>query len=117
MGRMCLRKAKCVILFISFIILNAADGSVFADTRYVSDRLIISVRSGQNNKNNVLGYIRSGTPVDVLEEDGPYLKIKTENGIEGWVQAQYIISEQPKALIVRDLRNEINNLKKKNRDV
>ena len=110
---MSLRKGKCLILFISFIILNASNGSVFADTRYVSDRLIISVRTGQNNKSTVLGHIKSGTPVDVLEADGQYLKIKTENGLEGWVQAQYIISEKSKAIIIRDLRNEINNLKEK----
>ena len=113
MSWMNLREVKCVTLFISFVILNAYNGTVFADTRYVSDRLIISVRTGQNTQNGVLGYIQSGTPVDVLEEDGQYLKIKTENGLEGWVQAQYIISEKPKALIIMDLRNTINNLKER----
>jgi len=87
--------------------------SVFAETRYVSDKLIISVRDGQNQDDNVLGYIRTGTAVDVLEEKGRYLRIKTEDGLEGWVQTQYIISEKPKGRIIEDLRNEINDLNKK----
>jgi SH3 domain protein len=102
------RKTMSVFLFIFVIIFTATIKSVFADTRYVSDELIISVRDGQNQDDNVLGHIRTGTAVDVLEEKGRYLKIKTENGLEGWVQAQYIIPEKPNARIIEDLRNELN---------
>jgi SH3 domain protein len=102
------RKTMLVFLFIFAIIFTGTIKSVFADTRYVSDELIISVRDGQNQDDNVLGHIRTGTAVDVLEEKGRYLRIKTENGLEGWVQAQYIIPEKPNARIIEDLRNEIN---------
>ena len=102
------RKTMSVFLFIFVIIFTATIKSVFADTRYVSDELIISVRDGQNQDDNVLGHIRTGTAVDVLEEKGRYLRIKTEDGLEGWVQAQYIISEKPNARIIEDLRNKIN---------
>lgn len=102
------RKTMSVFLFIFAIILTASIKSVFADTRYVSDELIISVRDGQNQDDNVLGHIRTGTAVDVLEEEGRYLRIKTEDGLEGWVQAQYIISEKPNARIIEDLKNKIN---------
>lgn len=108
MNNMTARKTMSVFLFIFVIIFTATIKSVFADTRYVSDELIISVRDGQNPDDNVLGHIRTGTAVDVLEEKERYLRIKTEDGIEGWVQAQYIISEKPNARIIEDLRNEIN---------
>jgi SH3 domain protein len=108
MSNMTARKIMSVFFFIFAIILTAAIKSVFADTRYVSDELIISVRDGQNQDDNVLGHIRTGTAVDVLEEKGHYLRIKTEDGLEGWVQAQYIVSEKPNARIIEDLRNEIN---------
>jgi len=88
-------------------------GFSFADTRYVSDRLIISVRDGQGKDDAVLGYIKTGTSVDVLEEKKGYLRIKSENGLEGWVQVQYIISERPNSLLVEDLKSEINGLNKK----
>jgi len=107
------RKTMSVFLLIFAIILTITIKSVFADTRYVSDELIISVRDGQNQDDNVLGYIRTGTAVDVFEEKGRYLRIKTEDGLEGWVQTQYIISEKPNGRIIEDLRNEINDLNKK----
>ena len=113
MCNMTVRKTMSVFLLIFAIILTITIKSVFADTRYVSDELIISVRDGQNQDDNVLGYIRTGTTVDVLEEKGRYLRIKTEDGLEGWVQTQYIISEKPNGRIIEDLRNEINDLNKK----
>ena len=108
MSNTTVRKTMSVFLFIFAIIFTATIKSVFADTRYVSDELIISVRDGQNQDDNVLGNIRTGTAIDVLEEKGRYLRIKTEDGLEGWVQAQYIISEKPNARIIEDLRNELN---------
>ena len=113
MCNMTVRKTMSVFLLIFTIILTITIKSVFADTRYVSDELIISVRDGQNQDDNVLGYIRTGTAVDVFEEKGRYLRIKTEDGLEGWVQTQYIISEKPNGRIIEDLRNEINDLNKK----
>jgi SH3 domain protein len=110
---MTVRKTMSVFLLIFVIILTITIKSVFADTRYVSDELIISVRDGQNQDDNVLGYIRTGTAVDVFEEKGGYLRIKTKDGLEGWVQTQYIISEKPNGRIIEDLRNEINDLNKK----
>jgi len=110
---MTVRKTMSVFLLIFAIILTVTIKSVFAETRYVSDKLIISVRDGQNQDDNILGYIKTGTAVDVLEEKERYLRIKTEDGLEGWVQTQYIISEKPNARIIEDLRNEINDLNKK----
>jgi len=110
MSNITARKTMSMFLFIFAIILAATIKSVFADTRYVSDELIISVRDGQNQDDNVLRYIKTGTAVNVLEEKGRYLRIKTEDGLEGWVQTQYIISEKPNARIIEDLRNEINDL-------
>lgn len=107
------RKIMPVFLLIFLIILTGTIKSVFAETRYVYDKLIISVRDGPNQDDNVLGYIKTGTAVDVLEEKERYLRIKTEDGLEGWVQTQYIISEKPNARIIEDLRNEINDLNKK----
>ncbi|MBW1693625.1 MAG: TIGR04211 family SH3 domain-containing protein [Deltaproteobacteria bacterium] len=105
------RNAASAILFISVVFLGTTNEPLLADTRYVSDRLVISVRAGQNNTSDVLGRIKSDTPVDVLEEEGRYLKIKTKNGLKGWVNAQYIISEPPKTLIIKDFRNEMNRLR------
>lgn len=110
---MTVRNTMPVFFLIFAIILTVTIKSVFAEIRYVSDKLIVSVRDGPNQDDNVLGYIKTGTAVDVLEEKERYLMIKTEDGLEGWVQTQYIISEKPSGRIIEDLRNEINELNKK----
>lgn len=112
MSQMIVRKTISVVLLIVAFIVSSSINSVFADTRYVSDRLIISVRDGQNQNAAVLGYIETGAPLDILEEKEDLLRIRTEDGIEGWVRAQYIISEKPKVLIIENLKNEIAALKK-----
>ncbi len=111
MSRMVVGKTILVILFIVAFTVSASINSVFADTRYVSDRLIISVRDGQNQNAAVLGYIETAAPVDILEEKEDILRIRTEDGIEGWVQAKYIVPEKPKVLIIENLKNEIKVLK------
>ncbi len=112
MSRMIVEKTLLAMLFVVAFIVSASTASVFADTRYVSDRLIISVRDGQNQDAAVLGYIETAAPVEILEEKEDFLKIRTEDGIEGWVRAQYIVSEKPKALIIENLKNEIRALNK-----
>ncbi len=107
------QKAMFVILLILGIILTGNIRSVFADTRYVSDMLVISVREGQNKDDPVLGYLKTAAPVQVLKEKDRYLMVRTENGLQGWVLKQYIVNEKPKSLIIDNLRNEINDLNKK----
>jgi SH3 domain protein len=112
MSRMVSGKPILAIFFTLAFIMSASINSAFADTRYVSDRLIISVRDGQNQNAAVLGYIETGAPVDILEEKEDFLRIRTEDGLEGWVLTKYIVSEKPKVLIIENLKNEIEALNK-----
>ena len=112
MSRLVVEKTIWVILVTIAFTVSASINSAFADTRYVSDRLIISVRDGQNLNAAVLGYIETAAPVDILEEKEDILRIRTEDGLEGWVRAQYIVSEKPKVLIIENLKNEITALNK-----
>ncbi|MBE9593388.1 MAG: hypothetical protein IMF19_07890, partial [Proteobacteria bacterium] len=50
------------------------------------------------------------TPVEVLEESESYLRVRTEEGEEGWVAKQYITSEVPKFIIIEGLKEETNKL-------
>jgi SH3 domain protein len=112
MTRMPAGKSFSIILYTAVFILAAFIASSHADTRYVSDMMVISVRDGQRPDAAVLGYIKTATPVDILEDQGEYLKIKTEGGLIGWVLAKYIVSEKPKALIIEDMGKQIEQLKK-----
>ncbi len=112
MTRMPAGKTLSIVLYTTVFILAALIVSAHADTRYVSDMLVISVRDAPIQNASVLGYIKTPTAVDILEEQGDYLKIKTKDGLEGWVLAKYIVPEKPKTLIIEDLKKQIEELKK-----
>jgi len=70
-----------------------------AETRYVTDHLIITLRSGQGSQYQIIKTLPSGTPLEVLETtESGYSRVRTPDGVEGWVLSRYL-SEEP---IARD---------------
>lgn len=68
----------------------------YAETRYISDRLTVPLRSGPTNGHRILHRgLPAGTKLDVLEEDpnSSYVRIRTERGTEGWLEGQYLDSQ------------------------
>ena len=106
-----MRTLKLIPLFVLFILLSVSVRSTYADRRYVSDMLIITLREGQGPEHKVIRTLKTDTPVEVLEESGRYLRVRTEEGEEGWVATQYISSEVPKATIIAGLKKEANRLR------
>jgi SH3 domain protein len=71
-------------------------GTALAETRYVSDNLEITMRSGKGTSYGITRMLRSGTPVDVLEEDkdAGYTHVRTKGGKEGWVLTRFLMKGQ-----------------------
>ena len=81
-----------------------------ADTRYVSDELIITLRQGKSIQFKIIKTLKTGTPLEVLEEDESYLKVRTTDGIEGYVLRQYITSDPPKTTRLEELERQNSSL-------
>ena len=96
--------ALCLILVTTAV-------SVYADTRYVSDELIITMRAGARVDYRIIRSLKAETPLEVLEETGEYYRVQTKDGKEGWVLKQYITADIPKTIIIAGLRKEIEKLK------
>jgi len=101
---------KLILLFVLFILLSVSVRVTYADRRYVSDMLIITLRTGQGQEYKVIKTLKTDTPVEVLEESESYLRVRTDEGEEGWVAKQYITSEVPKSIIIEGLKEETNKL-------
>ncbi|MCR6653763.1 MAG: TIGR04211 family SH3 domain-containing protein [Cellvibrionaceae bacterium] len=72
--------------------------TAMAQTVYVSDVFFVPVRSGAGAQYRIVHQgIRSGTQMTLLGEssDGEWVNIRTEGGLEGWIQTQYLLREQP----------------------
>ncbi|MEL0624228.1 TIGR04211 family SH3 domain-containing protein [Marinomonas arenicola] len=68
-------------------------GVAQATTAYVSDIQFVAIREGQNNNTRAVERgIKSGTPLEVLEQENGYTKVKTPSGNEGWI-ADYFLSD------------------------
>lgn len=85
-------------------------GIARAETQYVSDQLIITMREGQGNEYKIIKMLKTGTPLEVIEESEQYLKVRTESGNEGWVLKQYVTKEIPKPEIIAGLKKERDRL-------
>jgi len=69
-----------------------------AQTRYVSDRLEITLRSGTSTQHSIVRMLPSGARLEVLETDAAtgYSRVRTADGVEGWVLTRYLM-DQPAA--------------------
>ena len=88
-----MRGLLCVCLLLTCALAGAPAN---ADTRYISDRLTVPLRSGPTNGHRILHRgLPAGTKLDVLEEDpdSSYVRIRTERGTEGWLEGQYLDRE------------------------
>lgn len=77
-------------------VLLAFTPAVCADTVYIRDILYVPLRGGQSSEHRILHRaIRSGTKLERLEtnDDTGYSRIRMDDGLEGWLQSQYLVDE------------------------
>lgn len=106
--------------------------SVEAQTVYVSDSFFVPVRSGAGNQFRIVHQgIRTGTQMTLLEETEEWSLIRTDGGLEGWIQNQYVLKEPPARLQlnttqarltqatqkVAELENELKQLRGEHQDL
>ncbi len=96
-----------IVLLLALALLPAA---AVADTRFVSDQLIITLRDAAGEGASTLGTLRTDTPVEVLAEEGDYLRVRVADGAEGYVLKRYITAEVPKSEALNRLKKERDKL-------
>jgi SH3 domain protein len=102
----------CLLVLVLASVLPAA-----ADTRYISDRLIVTVRDSKGAGAETLATVTTDEPVQVLEEGDQFLKVRTQEGVVGFIHTQYITKETPKPIVIDRLEKEVGRLKKRIEDL
>ena len=82
-------------------------GAAMADTAWVSDRLKAGLHAEPTASSTVLTLLPAGTEVEVLERDGSVVYVVTADGVEGWLDAQYLSDERPAVLLLADAGMEL----------
>lgn len=88
-----------------------ASAPVLGETAYVDDTLRVGVRRNANSTETPLTVITSGARLEVLERNARYWRVRTEDGVEGWVGASYVTSTPPARVQLEALRAENARLK------
>jgi SH3 domain protein len=68
---------------------------VAAETRYVTDRLEVTLRAGESTRYKILKMLPSGTPLEVLgvNSTSDYARVRTPEGTLGFVPADQLQAE------------------------
>lgn len=108
-----LRSANTVcslrVLFLPVVLMAHSIGMA-QETQYVSDKVLVPVRSGAGADYRIVNRgLPSGTALLVFAEsdDGKWAEIETRGGTRGWIPSQYLQQEPPAALLINDLRVEL----------
>jgi len=82
--------------------------AVAADTeiQYVGDTLHVGVRATPDHTQPSVAVLVTGTPVEVLEKQQDYLRVRTRSGLEGWVKSSYLSRSKPAKILVEGLRKD-----------
>ncbi len=87
----------------SFILLGSFQ--VQASDRYISDILIVTLRDAPSRNSNIIGHLRSGDYMKVLEEnENGYIRVRVSSGNEGWVPKKYTAEGKSKDSIIKQLK-------------
>lgn len=80
---------------IALCLLALASTAAGAETRYVSDQLEITLRTGTSTQNTIIRMLPSGTRLETLEVDeaSGYTRVRGPNGVEGWVLSRYLMNQ------------------------
>lgn len=101
----------CPIIILLILTLYAVPA--FSQVRYVSDFLIVNLKDNIERPFSVVGKVKSNDKVKIIEENGRFAKVVTEDGKEGWIAKQYLKNSLPKTAIIAQQEKQLEELKEK----
>lgn len=90
-----------------------------AQTGFVSDDVYTYLHTGPSAKFRILGSIKAGAPITILEksEDNKYTKISDTKGREGWVMTAFVSTQESLKQKYAALQVTLDNQKASNEDL
>lgn len=81
---------------VAVIFVLLATGAVQAQTRYVSDNLVVELRRGPSTEYLIVRNLQAGDAVEVLEQNADigYSRVRVlDEGTEGWILTRFLTAE------------------------
>jgi len=94
------------------------------DIQYVTGKLYLSLYEQADSGSQVIKSLVSGDRLDVIEIAGPYAKVITDQGKEGWVKRGFLVKQKPASILFiekeqayKELEQEMDRYKKGNQSI
>jgi SH3 domain protein len=114
-GTLVLLLALSFLLPTGSVLFSATD--VFAESRYVKPSAEIALRAGEGTKYKILGVVKDGDVVELLEEGDSYARVRLTDGQEGWMLKRFLSITPPLSVTAPSLRAENEKLKQREIEV
>jgi len=92
---------SCIALLLSGVLVAQSEDA------YVTDMLQLDMRATPDDSSNRIRKLRSGDHVNLVEEQGRYSNVRTDDGLVGWVKSLYLVKDEP-------ARTRLNKVEKEN---
>lgn len=91
---------------LSLIILLFLPLAAVAETAYVTDNLRLGIHQAEDTSDRAFRMLESGQPLEVLYRAGSYAHVQLPDGVQGFVKANYLVSEKPAKLLLAETKAE-----------
>ena len=79
---------------------------------YITDKLVAGLYEEAKVSDKPLKALPSGTPLEVVSRSNGFVKVRTPDGIDGWVEAAYLTDEKPARTMLLDAQAKLSILQK-----
>lgn len=80
------------------------------ETRYVTDKLRLSLYKAADSASGTIKLLVSGDRLDVLDRSGPYSRVRTAEGLTGWVKNGFLVSTPTASTQLKEMEKKIAGL-------
>ena len=89
------------------LVLLALSLAVRADAAWVRDEVRVKLRSGSSTRSEVIGVVKTGDRVTVLETTDDWLRIRRQDGTVGYIPPGFLQNDAPAIAKVTALEEEL----------
>ncbi|MCP3951543.1 MAG: TIGR04211 family SH3 domain-containing protein [Desulfobacterales bacterium] len=98
------------LLAIVLVIILSGAGLAQAETRYVTDSLEITLRTGPQLDRKITAMLKSGQSMEIIEKGEEWSQVRLPSGREGWVLNRFIKAKIPTHIQLETLRKKYDAL-------
>ncbi len=92
-GLMRFMNNKLRMVFLGLLVIYSSQS--LAEKLYVTDRILLGIHQLADEQSPILKSIPSGSVVTVMSRQGNFINVRTEDGTQGWVAANFLVKTKP----------------------